>query len=84
MGSKIDPNYFIVYGGYNWLNRLTYDSSNSGVISRMDLAVNTIRWMKSYWTYYYTSNHIYGLALNPGEDKVAVYGQGSFYGDNEG
>jgi len=51
VGSKIAPNYFIVYGGSNGISQLTYDNStDSGVISRMDLAVNTIRWVKSYWT----------------------------------
>ena len=43
----------------------------------MDLAANTVRWMKSYRnsTSYGTSYAMYieGLALNPAEDRVAVY-----------
>ena len=39
----------------------------------MDLAANTIRWMKSYDSDDGDTRYIEGLALNPAEDKVAVY-----------
>ena len=38
----------------------------------MDLSANTIRWMRSY-EYGTETEYIEGLALNPAEDKVAVY-----------
>lgn len=57
----------------------------------MDLAANTIRWMKSYKNSTSTSYdmHIEGLALNPAEDKVAVYARDRQltefrYGANDG
>lgn len=39
----------------------------------MDLAANTVRWMKSYKNSTYYNMYIEGLALNPAEDRVAVY-----------
>jgi hypothetical protein len=39
----------------------------------MDLDANTIRWMRSYDSGGGDTSYIEGLALNPAEDKVAVY-----------
>ncbi len=71
------------------LSKLTYrELWKSLVISRMDLAANTIRWMKNYSSSYSISTGIIGnldgLALNPAEDKIAVHVIIPYTGAKEG
>ncbi len=55
------------------LSQPAYDKYGfTGLISRIDLAVDKIRWMKSYESTF-NAQSIEGLALNPAEDSVAAY-----------
>jgi hypothetical protein len=66
------------------LSKLTYkEFSKSSVISRMDLAANTIRWMKNYITSYSIIGVLDGIALNPAEDKIAVHALIPYTGSKE-
>ena len=66
---------FVIFGGQTTKGVLSQEGVTNGiaVITRMDLAQNTVRWMRTYEVATAHSRYIDGLALNSAGEKIAVY-----------
>ena len=82
--SIVGNNDFVIFGGTVHNDDLFYDNDSesiAGVITRMDLAQNTIRWMRTYDADDGRTNHVEALALKSDASGLAVYAREARSGD---